>query len=247
MNWNDRIYFGTWQLSGQFKPFTTVQIEDLIYTALSQNIYKFDTAAVYGQGNVEKILGVCLPQEAVILTKIPAILKPEVNTPINECYSRDTLYRSVEGSLQRLRRNSLDTVLLHNWLPSWQEEALNVLDILAELKRQGITRRVGISIPNGFSGSLSNEVLKYVDVIEAPQNPDEQWVTSQLSLFSKLGKEVLLRSLFIQGKLLIATDKQSAVQKILSVALELNTSVVIGMTTTDQITRNINYLKGVTK
>jgi hypothetical protein len=54
-------------------------------------------------------------------------------------------------------------------------------------------------------------------------------------------KEILLRSLFCQGKLLTSHTAELLVKD----ALQLQTSVVIGMTTEEQITRNINYLKGV--
>lgn len=246
MNWNDRLYFGTWQLSGQFKDLTNTQIENLIQVALSHGIYKFDTAAVYGQGNVEKILGACLPQKARILTKIPAILKPGTQTSIDKCYSRDSIHRSAEQSLSRLGRNSIDILLLHNWMPSWQKNATYILEVLNELKEIGVAGQVGISLPNGFSDYIDDSVLEYIDVIEAPYNLREQWIVSQLPQFKRLGKEVLLRSLFLQGKILMGDERQADISamEILTRALKLETSVVVGMTTTDQIVQNINQMKG---
>ena len=246
MKWNDRLYFGTWQLSGQFKDLTNTQIENLIQLALSHGIYKFDTAAVYGQGNVEKILGACLSQEAVILTKIPAILKPDTKMPIDKCYSRDNIHRSAEQSLSRLGRNSIDILLLPNWIPLWQKNATHILKALNELKEIGVVRKVGISLPNGFSDYIHESVLEHIDVIEAPYNLHEQWIVYQLPQLKRLGKEVLLRSLFLQGKILMSDERQADVSamEILTRTLKLETSVVVGMTTTDQIVQNINYLKG---
>lgn len=246
MKWNDRLYFGTWQLSGQFKDLTNTQIENLIQVALTHGIYKFDTASVYGQGNIEKILGACLPQEARVLTKIPAILKPDAQTPVDKCYSCDSIHRGAEQSLSRLGRDFIDILLLHNWMPLWQKNATYILETLKELKRIGIARQVGISLPNGFSHYIDDSVLEYIDVIEAPYNIHEQWIVSQLSQFKRLGKEVLLRSLFLQGKILIGGGRQAGISamEILTRTLKLETSVVIGMTTTDQIIQNINHLKG---
>ncbi len=241
MKWSNRLYFGTWQLGGQFKNLSPAYIESLLLFAISSGIRRFDTAAVYGEGKVEEILGACLPEYTVIVTKIPAIKKPklEVVAPIGEFYTPDHVDRSVESSLRRLRRAKLDTVLLHNWLPSWSSDASNILHHLQDMKNKGVVCRIGISLPNDFSAHLNDEVLPLIDVIEAPYNPNQKWVLEQLPKFADLGKDVLLRSLFDQGKMLAAYSAESLVAD----AAKLGTSVVIGMTTEDQITQNIHHLK----
>ncbi len=242
MKWSDRLYFGTWLLERQLKEPSVNKIEEILLLALDSGICRFDTAAVYGGGKIEKILGACLPEDAVIVTKIPAITKPypQSPTPIREFCSRDHINRSVEDSLSRLRRTSVDIILLHNWLPSWSSDAIEILQCLKEIKGQDIARGVGISLPDNFSSHIEQEVLSYVDVIEAPFNPKQRWVLEQLPTLLRLKKEVILRSLFGQGKLLTEYSAESLVQN----TLKLGTSVVIGMTTEEQITQNINYLKG---
>src|SRR3989338_2259938 len=243
MDWFDRLYFGTWQLGGQFKNLSPAYIESLLLFAISSGIRRFDTAAVYGGGKVEEMLGAFLPEDAVIVTKIPAASKPnlEAPEPIQRFYSRDGIHRSVYGSLERLLRSSIDTVLLHNWLPTWSSEAVVILECLKGLKDEGIVKRVGISLPDNFSYPVAEAVLPHIDVIEAPFNTEQTWALQQLPYLLDLKKEVLLRSLFKQGKLL--TDPHSA-EMVARNALTLGTSVVIGMTTEEQVTRNINYLKG---
>lgn len=241
MQWDNRLYFGTWQLGGQFKQLSTAQIESLLFFALDFGIRRFDSAAVYGGGMVERILGSILPDDSVIVTKIPASSKPSLNSqaPIHDFYSRDSIRRSAFASLERLQRSSVDTLLLHNWLPSWSSDAIEILNSLVELKNEGISKRVGISLPNLFSAHINQEVLSYLDVIEAPFNPNEQWILSQLPELLRLKKEILLRSLFDQGKLLKNQTADAFLQK----ALVLNTSLVIGMTTQEQITQNIQSVK----
>src|SRR5574343_209685 len=177
MKWFERLYFGTWQLGGQFKNLSPEYIESLLLFAISSGIRCFDTAAVYGGGKVEEMIGPWLPRDAVIVTKIPAIKKPDLKarTPISEFYTPDHLDRSVEGSLDRLKRIQVDTVLLHNWLPSWSSDAIPILHHLQKMKSGNTTRRVGISLPDDFSASISAEVLPYIDVIEAPFNPNQRW------------------------------------------------------------------------
>lgn len=243
MEWFNRLYFGTWQLGGQFKNLSSAYIESLLLFAISSGIRRFDTAAVYGGGKVEEMLGAYLPRDAIILTKIPATSKPNLKAPepIQRFYSQDSIHRSVYGSLERLRRSSIDTVLLHNWLPTWSKDAETILECLNGLKDEGIVKRVGISLPDNFSYPVAETVLPYVDVIEAPFSIEQDWILKQLPQLLGLKKEILLRSLFKQGKLL--TNSHSA-KVIAQNALTLGTSVVIGMTMKKQITQNISYLKG---
>ena len=242
MEWYNRLYFGTWQLGGQFKNLSPTYVESLLLFAISSGIRRFDTAAVYGGGSVEKLLGACLPKDAVIVTKIPATSKPDMKTPepIQKFFSRDGIRRGVDESLERLRRASIGVALLHNWLPTWSEDAVAILECLNELKYQGMIQRVGISLPDNFSHPISDAVLSYIDVIEVPFNSEQRWVLTQLPTLIDLKKEVILRSLFSQGKLLAERSAESLIQD----ALKLETSVVIGMTTEEQITQNINCLKG---
>ncbi|MBP6942418.1 MAG: aldo/keto reductase [Candidatus Buchananbacteria bacterium] len=243
MEWFERLYFGTWQLGGQFKNLSSAQIESLLLFALESGIRCFDTAAVYGGGSVETVLGLCAPIDATIVTKIPAIRKPDLGSPapISEFYSLDHLDQSVENSLNRLKRTRVDTVLLHNWLPTWSSEAVSILNHLQGMKNKGIALKVGISLPDSFLSTIHAEALPYIDVIEAPFNPNQEWILNQLPNLLAMKKEVLLRSLFCQGKLLASHPAELLVKN----ALRLKTSIVIGMTSEEQITHNISYLKGV--
>lgn len=242
MEWSNRLYFGTWQLGGQFKNLSPAYIESLLLFAISSGIRRFDTAAVYGGGKVEEMLGACLPEDAVFVTKIPVASKPnlEAPEPIQRFYSKDVIRRSVYGSLERLRRSSINAVLLHNWLPTWSGDAVTILECLNGLKDEGVVKRVGISLPGNFSCPVAETVLPHIDVIEAPFNTEQVWLLQQLPYLFDLKKEVLLRSLFKQGELL--TNQRSA-EVIAQNAFALGTSVVIGMTTEDQITQNIHHLK----
>ena len=243
MEWFNRLYFGTWQLGGQFKQLSRAQIKTLLNFALQSGIRRFDTAAAYGKGKVEEILGACLPSEAVVITKISAASKPALGSPalIPDFYTPTLIRRSVKKSLERLRRDSVNTVLLHNWHPAWSSDAVEIMATLDDLKKDGLVNRVGVSLPNGFNTRIDDAVLPYLDVIEAPFNPRERWVLDQLPDLLGLKKEVLLRSLLRQGKLL---KEGYTAKEILRETLSLNTSVVIGMTTEEQIIENISHLKG---
>ncbi|HZG09353.1 MAG TPA: aldo/keto reductase [Allosphingosinicella sp.] len=114
--------FGCWQLAGQHeidgKPhgFGDIAARDavsLVHVALDRGVRFFDTAAAYGDGRSEALLGEALAssqvgQEAVVCTKIA--LRPE-----DEAAGRagPGLTELVEQALGRLRRTHIDILLLH--------------------------------------------------------------------------------------------------------------------------------------
>jgi len=114
----------------------------LLDYAWERGVRHFDTAVAYGNGTSERILGRWLalrrPADPVVATKG---LPP---------YSPENLRASLEGSLERLGRDRVDTYYLHKWDPSLTPEGLAVLH---EAQRAGQTRALGIS--NIRSGDLA--------------------------------------------------------------------------------------------
>ncbi len=263
--WSERLYLGTWQLGGQFRPLTPAQVEALLRAALDHGIGKFDTAGVYGGGSVETALGRVLPRDGVVVTKVPAKVRPapEAPGPVERYYDRDWIAQWVEGSLRRLGRSQMDVVLLHNWARNWGRSFAEPLAVLDEFRHQGMLSRVGISLPDGFDAALAPEIAARVDVIEAPYNPLDEWIIPALPDLARMGKEVILRSLLIQGMLVMDQERRRqlpptdgrqgrlnrvrhleprSVEAVLAQVWKLGTSVTIGMTTPGQIAENVRFL-----
>ena len=103
-----------------------------------------DTAAAYGAGDAERLLGrlltkLGLREEIVIATKAGFVIrggKRIVDT------SRRALLRDLEGSLRRLGTDHVDLWQLHAWGPAPLEESLSALD---HAVRAGMVRYPGIS------------------------------------------------------------------------------------------------------
>lgn len=241
INWSNNIYLGTWQYSGDFKPLTEQEIIDLIKYAKEKGIHKFDTALVYGAGKVEKILGDSLDENDIILTKIPAKVKPNLNSieSLEHYYDYNYILDCIRKSCRNLKRNYVDICLLHNWVLNWNNNP-QIIKYLEKLKESGYVKRIGISLPNSFENELSDEVLSVIDVIEAPLNSENKWILTSISKYKKYGIEIILRSLFLQGK----EKNHSKYPNILTDAANLNTSLVVGMTTNKQIDENIEIIKG---
>ena len=245
LSWSNDFYLGTWQYSNDFKKLTDEEIIDLLKFAKNKGIRKFDTAFVYGKGHVEELLGTVLSESDVVVTKIPAKIKPKIGCSehIKEYYSPEYIKECFNVSSRRLRRSQIDTVLLHNWVPSWKDSS--VLKWLNVLKKNGQVKNTGISLPNCYDEILPLEVLNQIDVIELPYNADNQWVLKSLDLYKSYGKEIILRSLFQQGKSLRAGLSLCCPSSIIKNAKKLGTSLTIGMTTKSQIEENIKSLKGI--
>ncbi len=231
---------GTWQFGGgQFAPIEPRTITGLIELALNIGILNFDTASVYGDGKVEALLGGVLPVQANVVTKIPAKIKPrDPMITIGECYDRGWMQQSLELSLTRLRVAKLDTVLLHNWSASWTDPE-EILLTLQGFKETGLVNRVGISLPDGFGRTLQEKVCQLIDVVQAPYNAENNWVTQSLEQYKKYNLQVMLRSLFLQGRSFVGSNSEQA-GKILQRALHLQTGIVVGMVTKQQIVENCN-------
>ena len=104
--------------------------------AWERGIRLFDTAAVYGAGASETVLGKWIEDrgcrdQCVLATKVTGTL------------SRSLILRSVEESLQRLRTDRIDLLQMHVWdAHTPLEETLEALNTLVETKR---VRAIGCS------------------------------------------------------------------------------------------------------
>jgi aryl-alcohol dehydrogenase-like predicted oxidoreductase len=124
--------------------------ERTVARALEAGVNYFDTAVQYGDGESEKNLGRILqrlkPANAVVGTKVR--IPPDDYGRIGEAIAT-----SLDGSLGRLRRDSVDIFHLHN--PITEKEggtALNAAQVLGEvvpaferLRQQGKVRFLGLT------------------------------------------------------------------------------------------------------
>jgi len=119
--------------------------------AIEAGINYFDTAPSYGDGQSERNLGQVLSElRANIYVGTKVRISPEEMADL-----RGAIARSVEASLQRLGRDSVDLVQLHNHIARQRQTAdatLSVQDVLVDvvgafeqLQAQGKVRFFGIT------------------------------------------------------------------------------------------------------
>jgi aryl-alcohol dehydrogenase-like predicted oxidoreductase len=144
----------TWDQPGK-EPFPAGwgQVDDresmrAIHTALDMGVNLFDTAANYGAGHSERILGQALlgrRKEVIIATKFGHIID-ENNKTVYGDDSRilTNVRQDVENSLRRLQTDYIDVYQLHagDYDP---DLALELREVLEELVQQGKIRWYGWS------------------------------------------------------------------------------------------------------
>ena len=237
----NKLYMGTWQFNGQFKTFTENEIIQLLEFANKNGINRFDTALVYG--SAEKCLSKIANDNNIILTKIPAKEKPPLGEKVElfDYYTKDYIEECINQSLCNLNRKCIDIVLLHNWNYNWDNYP-EIIEWLLDLKAKKLVKKIGISLPNEYNRCLSEKILYDIDVIEAPCNVNNKWIEKDIELYKKYNIEIILRSLFLQGQTL--RDNKNNYNTIIEDAKKLGTSLVIGMTTEEQIINNIKSVVG---
>ena len=135
-----KIIIGTWPLSGDYGKIDYKQILDILEHCYELGIREFDTAPNYGNGVMEKHLGVILENKSNVLinTKMG-------NLPFNKKnYEISELKKSFENSLKRLKRDSINVLFLHN--PRTEiTDYTEILNFMHELKDKGSINQIGLS------------------------------------------------------------------------------------------------------
>lgn len=122
------------------------QMIGLLRTAVDQGVTFFDTAEIYGPHANEELVGEALAPhrgEVVIATKFAQDIDPDTHTPRGRMLTPAELPRVVEGSLQRLRVDSIDLYYQHRINPDVPIE--DFAGAVKELIAAGKVRHYGLS------------------------------------------------------------------------------------------------------
>jgi D-threo-aldose 1-dehydrogenase len=136
---------GTVPIGGSLGAVSEVQAIDTVRAALDAGVTLIDTAPLYGVGRSERLLGEALagvPRERYVLsTKVGRLLEPDGSWRFD--FSRDAALRSLDSSLERLKLDRVDIVLVHDPDDHEQEALAGAFPALAELRAQGVIGAIG--------------------------------------------------------------------------------------------------------
>jgi aryl-alcohol dehydrogenase-like predicted oxidoreductase len=144
--------YGAWAIGGSGWEFAWGSQDDddsiaAIHRALELGVNWIDTAAVYGLGHSEEVVARALKEwkgaKPYVFTK--CALRWDKNGNIQKLLRSDSIRKEVEDSLRRLNVDAIDLYQIH-WPPEPDSSELEEgWSTLADLKREGKVRWIGVS------------------------------------------------------------------------------------------------------
>jgi aryl-alcohol dehydrogenase-like predicted oxidoreductase len=166
-----RVGFGAWAIGGGGWEFGWGPQQDeesiaAIHRAIELGVNWIDTAAAYGFGRSERIVGRALEgltERPYVFTKNS--LLDDGTGHVRHSLKRDSILREAEASLQRLGADAIDLYQIH-W-PVPDEDIEEGWAAMASLKEQGLVRHIGVS--NFDAGQLHR--IQSIAPVESLQPP----------------------------------------------------------------------------
>ena len=136
---------GSAAIGQQYGPVTTAEAADCVHAAIDAGVNLVDTAAYYGVGLAESILGEVLQggwREKVYLCTKACRLDADVFD-----FTPEGTRNCFEASLKRLRTDHVDILLAHDieFADDYDYVFNETYGVLRQLKKQGKTRFIGMS------------------------------------------------------------------------------------------------------
>ena len=166
-----RVGFGAWAIGGGGWEFGWGPQEDdesiaAIHRALDLGVNWIDTAAAYGFGRSEQIVGRALQglsERPYVFTK--SSLLDDGTRHVRHVLKRDSILREAEASLRRLGVDAIDLYQIHWPIP--EQDIEEGWAAMAELKERGLVRHIGVS--NFSAGQLRRIAsIAPVETIQPP-------------------------------------------------------------------------------
>lgn len=211
------------------------RVSDLLALAWELGINFIDTAPAYGSS--EQRLGLLLPQpdEWVIMTKVGEIFE---HGRSRFDFSAEHTRQSVENSLQKLKRDMIDIVLVHsdgNDMDIINNQA--ALETLAKMKQAGLIRAYGMSTKTVEGGCW---IVENSDVVMATFNLETNAELPVIEFAHKMNKGVVVKKGLQSGH---ADSVEQAFRHVLT--QPGISSMIVGTINPDHLRSNVEICNGV--
>jgi aryl-alcohol dehydrogenase-like predicted oxidoreductase len=183
-----RVGYGAWAIGGGGWEFGWGPQEDeasiqTIHRALELGVNWIDTAAAYGFGRSEEVVGRAfegIDERPYVFTK--ASLVPGPGGRVLHSLKRDSILREAEASLQRLDIDAIDLYQIHWPIP--EDDLEEGWSAFAELREQGLVRHIGVS--NFDVGQLRRiQTIAPVETLQPPYSLIAREVEDEILPFTE--------------------------------------------------------------
>lgn len=207
------IGFGAWAIGGSWGAQSDADSLAALQQALDRGCNFIDTAAGYGDGRSERLIGRVLRDRAAagrtgrvfVATKTPptpGIWPPSPYCRAEERYPEAYLRENVAQRCANLGVERLDLLQLHTWTRAWNRNP-TPFQILRQLQHEGRIGLVGVSTPEHDQNSVIDLMRAgWVDAVQVIYNLFEQEPAAELlDVAKEHGVAVIVRVVFDEGAL----------------------------------------------
>ena len=206
------IGFGAWAIGGSWGAQSDQDSLAALHRALDLGCNFIDTAAGYGNGRSERIIGQVLRERAgrsgekvVVATKTPPApghWPPSPYCRADERYGEAYVRANVEERLACLGTDKIDLLQLHTWTRAWNRNP-TPFKLLRQLQQEGLIGLVGISTPEQDQNSVIDLMRGgWVDSVQVIYNLfDQEAAAELLDVAQECGVGIIVRVVFDEGSL----------------------------------------------
>ena len=181
------IGFGAWAIGGSWG----VQDDDdsirALHAAIENGVTFIDTAAGYGDGHSERLIGKVLKERTEDIKvatktplKFPGKWPPTPYDDWEDRYGESYLRENVEQRLRNLDLECLDLLQLHTWTRAWNRDP-KPFEILRKLQAEGKIAKIGVSTPEPDQNAVIDLMKEgWVDTVQVIYNIFEQEPAAEL-------------------------------------------------------------------
>jgi aryl-alcohol dehydrogenase-like predicted oxidoreductase len=207
------IGFGAWAIGGWWGPQSDIDSIAALHRALDLGVNFIDTAAGYGDGRSERLIGQVLRERAAagkkervfVATKTPptdGIWPPSPYCRAEERYSESYLRANIGERCANLGVNKVDLLQLHTWTRAWNRNP-TPFKVLRALQAEGRVGLIGVSTPEHDQNSVIDLMRGgWVDSVQVIYNLFEQEPAAELlDVAKECGVGIIVRVVFDEGVL----------------------------------------------
>ncbi len=207
------IGFGAWAIGGSWGTQGDADSLAALHRALDLGVNFIDTAAGYGNGRSEKLIGQVLRERAAsgkkekvfVATKTPpapGIWPPSPYCRAEDRYGERYLRENIATRLANLDTDKIDLLQLHTWTRAWNRNP-TPFKLLRQLQREGLIGLIGVSTPEHDQNCVIDLMRGgWVDSVQVIYNLFEQEPAAELlDVAKEHGVGIIVRVAFDEGAL----------------------------------------------